>query len=400
MKKNFVLFAPIFPETFYQFAIALKNHGCNVLVIGDKHQAQINPALQANIDAYYYVHDLHQYTELHAAMDYFIARFGAIDYIESNIEYWLKTDAYLREKYDIENGLRPEELLRYQQKSSMKSYYKKAGIPFARFTLVSTLDDALVFVHKVGYPVFVKPDMGVGSQRSYKLINEAQLRDFFIRKPLLEVYILEEYIDGDIYSFDGMANAASEVVFYTAHYFPNNIASIVNEDAETYYLTLKQDHIPLQLIEYGKKTVAAFALKKRFFHLEFFCLNRDYPHLGRRGDFIALEANLRPPGGFSLEMINHANSVNSYQIYAYVMLTDHSASPQTHPQHYCGFASRKNHHQYRYNFDTIRHHYQSAIVFEHDYPYPISLAMGDYFFLGKFQTYEAVQQFFQFVLAK
>ena len=333
-------------------------------------------------------------------MDYFISRFGKIDYIESNIEYWLKTDAYLRQRYQITTGLMPDALKSFQQKSSMKSFYQKAGIPFARYILLSTLDEAIKFANEVGYPVFVKPDMGVGSQRSFKLVNEEQLRDFFIRKPLLEVYIMEEYIEGDIYSFDGMANASSEVVFYTAHYFPNNIATIVNEDAETYYLTLKQDSIPPQLIEYGKKAVAAFALEKRFFHLEFFRLNRDYPHLGHKGDFVALEANLRPAGGFSMEMMNHANSVNAYQIYADVMMTNAVKPQPRHPQYYCAFASRKYHHQYRHNFETIRHHYQSAIVFEHDNPYPISLAMGDYLFLGKFETYEAVQQFFQFVLAK
>ena len=34
--KNFVLISPNFPETYYQFAVALKNVGFRVLGIGDQ----------------------------------------------------------------------------------------------------------------------------------------------------------------------------------------------------------------------------------------------------------------------------------------------------------------------------------------------------------------------------
>ncbi|MEN9820098.1 MAG: hypothetical protein RL379_876, partial [Bacillota bacterium] len=66
----------------------------------------------------------------------------------------------------------------------------------------------------------------------------------------------------------------------------------------------------------------------------------------------------------------------------------------------CANASRKNHHQYRYDLQTIREKFAQHIVFENSYPYPISIAMGDYFFLAKFATREEVETFFQFVYAK
>ena len=395
--KNFVLIAPIFPYTFYQFAIGLKKQGFRVLVVGDVQEAYLPQPLLANMDAYYFVHDMNHYPNLKPAIQYFIDRFGPIDYVESNIEHWLRYDAQLRQDFEIPNGLRPSSLQVYQSKSGMKQFYRKAGVPVARYQLLTTLASAITFAKEVGYPLFVKPDIGVGSQVSYKLSNEQQLSDFFARKPD-QVFILEEFIEGEIFSFDGMSNAKGDVMFYTGHQFPINIASIVNEDAETYYLTLKT--LPQELIDKGIASVKAFGLHQRFFHFEFFRLTKDYPHLGKAGTFVALEANLRPPGGFTMEMINYANSVNAYQIYTEVMATDTCKKGEQHPTYFCANASRKNHHQYRYDLQTIREKFAQHIVFENSYPYPISIAMGDYFFLAKFATREEVETFFQFVYAK
>jgi hypothetical protein len=395
--KNFILVAPIFPYTFYQFAIGLKQHGFRVLVIGDVQDDYLSQPLVANMDGYYFVKDMNHYPNLQEAVRYFINRFGPIDYLESNIEYWLQFDAQLREDFQISHGLRPKELRTFQSKSSMKQFYKKAGVPAARYQLLTTLDSAIQFAKEVKYPLFVKPDIGVGSQISYQLRNEDQLKDFFLRKPSQD-FILEEFIEGEIFSFDGMTNDQSEVVFFTGHQFPNNIASIVNEDAETYYLTLKT--LPDALIKAGKASVKAFGIRQRFFHFEFFRLTQDYPHLGKRGTFIALEANLRPPGGYTMEMINYANSVNAYHIYTDVIATNQWVSNSVKPTFFCAKAARKNHHQYRHDFQSIRQKFGTHLVFENAYPHPISIALGDYFFLAKFQTKEEVDNFYQFVYAK
>jgi hypothetical protein len=395
--KNFILVAPIFPYTFYQFAIGLKKHGFRVLVIGDISEAYLPSQLVANMDGYYYVHDMNHYPNLKAAVAFFVAKFGPIDYLESNIEHWLRYDAQLREDFDIPHGLRPDLLAQYQSKAGMKAFYQKANIPCARYTLATSKESVIAFASEVGYPLFVKPDKGVGSQVSYKIKNAEALEKFFATKPD-QMFIVEEFIDGEIYSFDGMSNDQGDVVFYTAHQFPINIADIVNDDAETYYVTLKD--IPEELIQKGKAAVKAFGLNQRFFHLEFFRLRHDVPHLGKQGSFVALEANLRPCGGFTMEMMNYANSVNTYQIYADVIATNQWNKTENFPTYYCAIASRKNHHQYQHDFVTIRSTYGDAIVFEHSFPYPISIAMGDYFFMAKLPTMDAVNQFFQFVLAK
>ena len=42
----------------------------------------------------------------------------------------------------------------------------------------------------------------------------------------------------------------------------------------------------------------AFNTRSRFFHFEFFRLNEDKEGVGKKGDILGLEVNMRPPGAF------------------------------------------------------------------------------------------------------
>ena len=50
-----------------------------------------------------------------------------------------------------------------------------------------------------------KPDIGVGAAHTYRINDEAELTRFFEAKPPID-YIMEEFISGVIYSFDGLAD--------------------------------------------------------------------------------------------------------------------------------------------------------------------------------------------------
>ena len=70
--------------------------------------------------------------------------------------------------------------------------------------------------------------------------------------------------------------------------------------------------MPDELRDVGFRTIKAFGAKSRFFHCEFFRLNEDKEGLGQKGDYVALEVNMRPAGGYTPDLINYANSVDCY----------------------------------------------------------------------------------------
>ena len=316
---NFIFISPHFPKTYWNFCDRLRRNGVNVLGIGDAPFDEIPYELKDCLTEYYRVDNLGNYDEMVRAVGYFTFHYGKIDWLESNNEYWLEMDAQLRTDFNITTGAQNDFIERIKFKSKMKESYRAAGVPVARHHMVRTIDAARAFIRTVGYPVIVKPDNGCGAEATYKLKNEDDLQNFFAHLPAIP-YIMEEYINGTIVSFDGVADSHCVPLFYTSNVFPTPLLDIVSQKGDLAYWTQKS--VPAALKDVGFRTIKAFGAKSRFFHCEFFQLNEDKPGLGKKGDYVALEVNMRPAGGYTPDMINFANSVDCYQIWADMVCYD------------------------------------------------------------------------------
>ncbi len=188
--QNFIFISPNFPVTYWKFCAELKNNGLRVLGIGDCPYEELDQHLRESLDEYYKVSTLENYDEVFKAVAFFTYKYGKIDWLESNNEYWLERDAHLRTEFNITSGFRDGDISHVKYKSLMKEYYKKAGVPTARYHVIEGIDDAREFIDTVGYPVIVKPDNGVGASHTYRLSSDEELEFFFANKDD-EVYIME-----------------------------------------------------------------------------------------------------------------------------------------------------------------------------------------------------------------
>ena len=166
---NFVFISPHFPHTYWQFCDRLKKNGLNVLGIGDAPYDSLEAPLKAALTEYYRVDSLEDYDRVYRAVAFFAFKYGKIDWIESMNEYWLEQDARLRTDFNITTGIREDRISFIKEKSLMKKLYLEAGIPTARQHVVSDREAGKAFIGKVGYPVIVKPDIGVGATHTWKL---------------------------------------------------------------------------------------------------------------------------------------------------------------------------------------------------------------------------------------
>ena len=130
--KNFIFISPNFPMTYWKFCRELKNNGMRVLGIGDSPYDDLLQELRDSLDEYYKVSSLENYDEVFKAVAFFTYKYGKIDWLESNNEYWLMRDAALRTEFNITTGPKLDEMDKIKFKSCMKKYYAKAGIPTAR----------------------------------------------------------------------------------------------------------------------------------------------------------------------------------------------------------------------------------------------------------------------------
>ena len=392
---NFVYISPNFPDNHWLFCRRLRDNGVTVLGIGDCPYDQLRPELRDALNEYYKVDSLEHYDEVYRAVAFFIHRYGRIDYLESNNEYWLERDAQLRQDFHITSGFQPDEMPPVKFKSRMKERYALAGIPVALHHMVDDRAGCLAFIEKVGYPVIVKPDNGVGAVSTFRIRSEAELDEFFSIRDDTQ-YIMEEFIDGDIVSYDAIINGRGEPIFETGNLTLGSIMDIVNEQDSCRFLI--RDRLPDALRDMGRAAVRAFGVKKRMVHFEFFCLRRDQ-RIGKAGDYTALEVNMRPCGGVGPTMMNYANSTDVYRIWADMIVFDESRKTVGARQ-FCAFAGRRDARSYVMDAAAVRAAYADHIVEEGPVDPAIATDMGDYMFLACFPTMEDVTAFYDRVLAE
>ena len=395
--KNFIFISPNFPTNYWKFCAELKKNGMNVLGIGDCPYNQLMPELRGSLNEYYKVSSLENYDEVFRAVAFLTYKHGKIDWLESNNEYWLERDAALRTAFNIETGFKTADMQPVKFKSAMKAYYAKAGIKTARWHLVRDYDGCKNFIAEVGYPVIVKPDNGVGASHTYKLKSEDELNYFFATKDTT-LYIMEEYVNGTVHTYDAIINSKGEPLFETGNVTMDSIMDIVNMRGNSCYYIEK--NLPDAMRDIGRRTVAAFGVKSRFVHLEFFVLNEDQPALGKKGDILGLEVNMRPSGGFSADMFNFANSTDVYKIWADMVTYDRSTLSSEGREHfYCCFCGRRDGKNFVMNHAAIMAKYGDRIKMVQRIPKALSDAMADMMYLANLRTEEEKAQYYRDLLA-
>lgn len=280
----------------------------------------------------------------------------------------------------------------------MKKYYVKGNIPTARQIRAAEGYDAVRdFARLTGYPIIAKPDVGVGASGTHKLEDNNQLQTFFDTVSDYQKYVVEEFVTGEICSYDAIIDANGGPLFESMTVWPPSIMDIVNLKLDLSYYVDKE--MPENLRELGRRTVKAFGIWNRFVHLEFFRLDTDREGLGKKGDFVALEVNMRPAGGYTPDMINFAHSTDVYKIWADMVAFGESRTTLG-SQQYCAFASRRDIYNYVHSHEEVLNRYGDRIVMCERMPELYSAAMGQQMYTVRLQTMEEVNDFVKFVHQK
>lgn len=389
--KNFIFISPNFPTNYWHFCRELKNNGLNVLGIGEQAYDELLPELKDSLNEYYKVNSLENYDEVYRAVAFLTFKHGRIDWLESNNEYWLERDARLRTDFNITSGFHTEDIPRIKFKSGMKEYYLKAGIPVARYHLVNDWVGAMNFINEVGYPVVAKPDNGVGASDTHKIKCEADLADFFGNKIEGIQYIMEEFVNAEVQTYDAIIGKNGEPLFETGNVSFMSIMDIVNNHDNSFFYIQKE--LPEDIREAGRKTVKSFGVENRFVHFEFFRMLDDQEGLGKKGDVVALEVNMRPSGGVSPDMMNFANSTDVYKIWADMIAFGYSTLP-VGQHYYCAFAGLRDGKNFVMSKDDILAKYGMNIKVVDRVAEVLSGAMGNQMYLATFETKEHMEEFY------
>lgn len=393
--KNFLFISPNFPENYWMFCRELKKNGLNVLGIGDQPYEELSQGLKDSLDEYYKVSSLENEEEVYRAVAFLIFKHGRIDWLESNNEYWLERDARLRTAFHITSGFQEDDIPRIKYKSRMKEYYARVGISTARYHLVDTMEGCRKFIEEVGYSVVVKPDNGVGASHTYRLEDQEQLEEFMQTKEADVSYIMEEFVFAEVNSYDAIIDSHGNPIFETGNVSPVSIMDIVNNEDNAIFYIVKE--LAGDTRQAGRATAKSFNVRSRFVHFEFFRLQKDQEGLGRKGELVGLEVNMRPSGGFSPDMMDFACTTDVYKIWADMIAFDKT---EMHPgeRQYCAFAGRRDGKRFVLSHEAVMEKYRQNIRMEDRLPEVLADAMGNQIYIAVFPTRHEMENFFQDIL--
>ncbi|MDU4285833.1 MAG: ATP-grasp domain-containing protein, partial [Streptococcus sp.] len=305
---------------------------------------------------------------------------GPIDRIESHNEYWLELDAALREQFNV-FGAKPEDLKKTKFKSEMKKLFQKAGVPVVPGAVIKTDEDVDKAVKEIGLPMIAKPDNGVGAAATFKLETEDDINHFKAEWDRETVYFFEKFVNSsEICTFDGLVDRNGNIVFSTTFDYAHTPLDLMIYKMDNSYYVLKE--MDPKLRKYGEAIVKEFGMKERFFHIEFF---RD------GDDYIAIEYNNRPAGGFTIDVYNYAHSIDLYKGYADIVAGDPFPGSHFEPL-YCLATSRRASSYYAYSEEELFDKYRKQLKVKKIMPAAFAELQGDYLYMLTTPSREEMEQ--------
>ncbi|MGV3526490.1 MAG: ATP-grasp domain-containing protein [Candidatus Sericytochromatia bacterium] len=365
---NVVMLSPHFPAQMTEYAHRLSQQGVTVIGLGDEPPQQLSVQLRAALDDYVYVRDMHQYDELLRACGQITWRHGKIDRIDSLNEYWLQTEAALRTDFNVP-GIHNGQIHQIKAKSAMKDIFRACGIDCVPGRVANTPVAALAAAQELGYPVVIKPDIGVGAAHTYRANSPAELEAILPTMPQ-ENWILEPFVDGQIFTFDGLTDRSGKAVFTAAMTYSQGVMEAVTANDHIYFYTLRE--IPADLEAAGLALVKGFDVRERFFHFEFF----------RRpdGSLLGLEVNMRPPGGPSIDLFNFAHDLDLYKEWAQIVAHNYFGS-HVQRNYHAAYVGRKYSKSYHHDHATLCEALGPMLLEHGQLPFVFRQAMGDEYYL-------------------
>jgi hypothetical protein len=361
---DYLYISPEFPPNYVHFIEHLHSLSISVWGMGEAGFYDMPENLRSAL-TWYVRTDLNNADAVQQALDELLMQkntsgsAGNFDLVESHNEQWLSLEGMINEKYGID-GIKKQDLPRLKKKSKMKQLFKELGLPVARGERITDTKRALGLADTLGYPLILKPDEGVGAGGIHRVENISQLQTLLSQ--LDEDYVLEEFIEGDIVTYDGLTDYDGKVVFENSLIYGDGILEYVLGKDTFFYVSR---HIPAELRAAGRRLVPLFDIRRKFFHFEFFKIN---------GTYMPIEINCRPPGGAILDMMNYSVDDDLYRAYA-GMIARGRADIQAQKKYYCCYLGRKDKH-YAHSHNEILAVFGHNLV-EHDLNPPVfRQAMG------------------------
>jgi len=321
---NVLMISPGYPAEMAFFTRGLAQAGADVIGLGDQSPDALPPAARQALAHYVHVGSL-------AADDHVLAivrelaRHTRIDLVECLWEPYMVLAARLREELGLP-GLTVAQTIPFRDKERMKQLLDAAGLRTPWHTEARTVADVWAAAERVGYPLIVKPIDGAGSADTYRADSAAELDAILPMIRHVPVVSVEEFIDGEEFTYDTICAGGQVLVENICQYHPRPLITKMHEWISPVTLALRDLGAPgLQGGRaLGAGVIAALGFKDGFTHMEWY--------RKADGEVVFGEIGARPPGARTVDVMNYATDADLFTAWAEAVTHGRISAPVT--RHY------------------------------------------------------------------
>ncbi len=305
---NVLMLSPGFPAEMPHYARGLAEVGARVFGVGDQPRPALPKIAAESLYDYLHVRSLWDVQALAAAVRSWL-RGRSVDRIVCLWEAGMSCAAELREMFGVP-GLNVEQTVRFRDKGVMKQTLEAAGIRTPRHARARTVSECEDAALRIGYPLILKPIAGAGSQDTYRIDDQAALREVLPRLRHVAEISIEEFVEGQEYTFDTVCIGGELAYYNLAWYRPKVLIARSEQWVSPQTVTLREPEQPKLAggFELGHKVLKALEYSTGFTHMEWF--------LTPQGEAVFGEIGARPPGGRSVDLMNYACDIDLFKGWA------------------------------------------------------------------------------------
>jgi hypothetical protein len=301
---NVLMISPGYPDEMPYFCRALSWVGANVYGISDQPLWSQPQLVRDHLAGYLQSPTLWD----EDAVVQYVLRYAAPLKIDRVVCLWepgMILAARLREALGTP-GMTVAETLPFRDKDVMKNVLAEAGIRTPHHARAAGEKQIAAAAKKIGYPVILKPLAGAGSADTHRVNSASDLKTVLPQIAHLPEVDVEEFIDGEEYTFDTIC-VNGEIKYYSMTWYrPRPLVARTNEWISPQILMLRDveaDYLA-EGREMGRAVLRALKFRTGFTHMEWY--------KKANGEVVFGEIAARPPGANSVDVMNYASNIDLY----------------------------------------------------------------------------------------
>jgi len=309
---NVIFLSPGYPPEMPHFVRGLREAGASVIGVGDQDESAIPAVARENLSAYVRVGGFADEEAILSAVESFATRVR-VDRVECMWEPLIVLAARLRERFSLP-GMTIAESVPFRDKEIMKQTLDAAGIRTPAHFRAHTVPEVLEAVERIGFPIIVKPIAGAGSKDTHRCESRAELEAILPQIRHVSEVSVEEFVDAEEFTFDTVCADGRILYYNVCAYRPRPLVARQLEWISPQTIALRNPDVEYLEpgLSLGRAVLDAMGFKTGFTHMEWY----------RRPDGVAVfgEIAARPPGAFTVDIMNYASDIDLFRGWANAVL--------------------------------------------------------------------------------